>query len=160
MQNGINMAIKIIDIIHPESIELNTECKSKNAILEKLVELAAKTGKVTNTQEALKEVFERERIMSTGVGKGIALPHAKTIAVTESVGALITLKKPVDFDSIDNNPVNLVFLLLGKVNNVNTHLKLLSNISRMVNSESVRNSILHAENVNQILELFASSEEV
>ena len=106
-----------------------------------------------------KAVFEREKIMSTGVGKGLAIPHAKTKAVTENHAAFALLKEPLDFDSIDGEPVRLVFLLVGPESNNSQHIKLLSRISRLMNSGSFRETILNCTSTEEILNAFQDEEE-
>lgn len=152
------MSLKIKDILDINSIEIKLKLKNKEELLIKLVELANNSGKLSNFEKAKKEVFDREKVMSTGVGKGIALPHAKTNAVTNSIGAFVTLQEAIDFDSIDNIPVNIVFLLLGRENDVNSHLKLLSNVSRLMNSDSFRMRLLDAKDNNEVIEIFTNTE--
>lgn len=141
----------IANILHRDSISLNLSTDDKYSLLETLVHLAAKSGKVKDTESVIQKVIDREKLMSTGVGKGIALPHAKTDAVEDSVGALAILKEEIDFDSIDGKPVKLVFLLLGQESNVGNHLRLLSIISRILNNDSFRTKLINASNQDEIL---------
>lgn len=141
----------IANILHRDSISLNLSTDDKYSLLETLVHLAAKSGKVKDTDSVIQKVIDREKLMSTGVGKGIALPHAKTDAVEDSVGALAILKEEIDFDSIDGKPVKLVFLLLGQESNVGNHLRLLSIISRILNNDSFRTKLINASNQDEIL---------
>lgn len=152
--------INILDILQEKSIVLNHKCEEKEELLEFMVELAAKSGKITDIQTVKKEVFDRENVMSTGVGKSIALPHAKTSHITEAVGSFVLLQKPIDFESLDGKPVKLVFLLLGKENNVSNHLKLLSKISRLMNNDSFRNQLMNSTEIADVLELFAQANEM
>src|SRR3990172_517574 len=133
--------MNISEIINVNSININLIAENKKDLVEQMMKLAWKSGKVLDIEEALNEVFERENIMSTGVGKGIALPHAKTKAITDAVGALAILSVPIEYESLDEEPVNIVFLLLGMENNVGNHLRLLSKISRLLNNDSIREQI-------------------
>lgn len=151
--------MKISEIINVNSISLNLIAENKKDIIEQMMLLAWKSGKVLDIEEALKEVFEREKIMSTGVGKGIALPHAKTKAITDAIGALAILSVPIDYESLDEEPVNIVFLLLGMENNVGNHLRLLSKISRLLNNDIIREQIIQSKNAGSIMELLKSLEE-
>jgi len=146
--------MKISDILNVNSIKVNIHVDNKDDLLEIMVFLAEKSGKIIDRDEAKHEVFEREKIMSTGVGKGIALPHAKTNAITDTVGALVTLSEPVDYDALDNKPVNIVFLLLGLESNVGNHLILLSKISRLMNNDSFRGQLLECKKSDEVIELF------
>ena len=104
-------------------------------------------------------VLERERVMSTGVGKGLAIPHCKTKAVDQNYAAFAKLDRPLDFDSIDGDPVQIIFLLIGPEAKHSHHIRLLSRISRLMNSSSFREKILKSETTEVILEAFKEEEE-
>jgi mannitol/fructose-specific phosphotransferase system IIA component (Ntr-type) len=97
--------------------------------------------------------------MSTGVGKGFAIPHGKTNFVKEILAAFGKTKRDIDYQALDGQPVHLVFLLIGKDNLVSTHIKLLSRISRMMNKEDFRNKLLEAVSNEDILKIFEQEEE-
>ena len=109
-------------------------------------------------ESILVAVIEREAIMSTGVGKGLAIPHAKTNLVVSNHAVFAVLKEGIEFDSIDGIPVNMVFLLIGPSQNNSSHIKLLSRISRLMNSSTFRDKILECETSNEILEAFTEEE--
>ncbi|HPP39538.1 MAG TPA: PTS sugar transporter subunit IIA, partial [Candidatus Kapabacteria bacterium] len=89
----------------------------------------------------------------------ICLPHAKTEYIDGPVAAMATLKTPVDFHSLDGEPVNICFLLLGKENNIGMHLRLLSKISRFLNNDEFREKILNSKTPDEIINLFESVDE-
>lgn len=151
--------MKISEILTKKSIRINVEVKTKKDLLLQLLDLAKESGKISNPDNAAKEIFERERIMSTGVGKGIALPHAKTDAVEDSIGAIALLKKPIDYDSLDGMPVNIAFMLLGKEHNVGYHLRLLSKISRYLNNDNFREKLLNCKTEDEVFEAFIEIEQ-
>ncbi len=146
--------MKISEIMCKESLAVRYKATNKRECLEFLVEIAAKSGKIKDKEQALEEVFAREEVMSTGVGKGIAMPHAKTNAVESQIAACITLEEPIDFDALDGEPVDILFLLLGREDNVASHLRMLSKISRFMNNDSFRAQILSANSVQQLVEIF------
>ncbi len=152
--------MKITDILFKENIKLEHTANSKNQFLNDLIELIDKSGKLIDKDLALKDVNERESIMSTGVGKGIALPHAKTKSVNQSIAALIILKNPLNFDSLDGVPVKIAFMLLGPENNVSLHLRLLSKVSRLMNNDSFRNQLIECKRADDIIKLFDSIEDL
>lgn len=138
----------------------NYEADSKKELINALVDtLKDKVDSIDQLDDVRKAVFEREEIMSTGVGKGLAIPHAKTKAVSENHAAFALLKDPLDFDSIDKEPVRLVFLLVGPESRNSQHIKLLSRISRLMNSGSFREKILACNSKEEILEAFRMEEE-
>jgi fructose-specific phosphotransferase system IIA component len=151
--------MKINEIINIKSIVIDLEVESKADLLAKMVEFASYSGKVNDVNAVLKAVNEREKIMSTGVGKSIALPHAKTHNVSEAVGSLAILKEPLDYDSLDGEPVRIVFLLLGQETNVGYHLRVLSKISRLMNNDSFRFQLLDCRSSKEVLDIFNSMEE-
>ncbi len=152
------MDIKFSDLLQPESICLNIVAKDKEDALNQIIAVVAKTAAVSNPEELSNVIFEREKLMSTGIGNGVALPHGKTNVVSGSVAALATLSEPIDFDSLDDKPVSIILLLVGTEGNVSMHLRLLSRISRMVGSEQFRNSLLAAKSIEEVVDLFASYE--
>lgn len=132
--------------------------KTKEEILNEMVDLFKDDDRVLEIEEMRSAIHEREKIMSTGVGKGFAIPHAKTNSVTEIIAAFGRIENPVDFNALDNRPVNLVFLLVGKENLVGAHIKLLSRISRMMNKDEFRESLAEAKTAQEIFNLFDQEE--
>jgi fructose-specific phosphotransferase system IIA component len=153
------MDLRISDILDPAAVVLQLDATDKASALEHMVDLLAASGKVSDVNELKRVILEREKLMSTGIGNGVALPHGKTNVVNTSLAALATLKTPLDFDSLDDKPVQIILMLVGTEGNVGQHLRLLSRISRMIGSEAFRSSLLSARSVNDVLELFASYEE-
>ncbi len=133
---------------------------SKKELINALIDaIGKKLDDAEQLEEVRKAVFEREKIMSTGVGKGLAIPHAKTTAVGHNLAAFALLKEPLDFDSIDDEPVRLVFLLVGPQADNSQHIKLLSRISRLMNSGSFREKILSCTTAQELLDAFKDEEE-
>lgn len=151
--------MKVTEILSLDSIAPLVELHTKEEIIKYMVELAAKSGKVLDQEQALKDVMEREKVLSTGIGKGIALPHAKTNFVSDFCASLTTLVQPVDFDSLDMEPVNIVILILGPENQIAQHLKLLSKISKILNIEENRSKILSFQSSSDIWDFIAKVEE-
>jgi len=153
------MDIKIADILDPACICLNMETKDKVSALNQMVELLALNGKVHDRATLATVILDRERLMSTGIGNGVALPHGKTNVVDRSMAALATLRTPIDFDALDDKPVSIILLLVGTEGNVGVHLRLLSRISRMVGSEQFRTSLLNTKSVENVITLLGTHEE-
>lgn len=147
--------IKLSDILNKVSIKLNANIESKDELLSDLVKLAGITGNISDLEKALNDVKAREDVMSTGVGKGIAIPHAKTISISKTVAALVTLNNYVDYDSLDKKPVNIAFLLLSEPVNIGNHLRLLSQISKLLNNESLRDRILESKSEEEVLDIIS-----
>ena len=150
--------MNIYEILNRESISIGLKAEGKEELIDRLLDLAENSGKIDNHEEARKEIFARENIMSTGVGKGIALPHAKTKAVQDSVASMAIMPEPIDFEAVDGEPVDLAFLILGRENNVGTHLRLLSKISRLLNTENFRGELTNCKSEDEVLKLFEKVE--
>jgi len=151
--------MKISEILKEDIIEVQMSARDKNDIINKMVDLAEKSGNIIDLDEVRKCVFDRERLVSTGVGKGFAIPHGKSDYIKDVVAAFATLKEPVDFDSIDNEKVSFVFLLVGKDALLNIHIKLLSRISRLMNKDEFREKLNKAKTKKEILNLFKDEEQ-
>lgn len=150
--------MKLTDALSGDAIIVNFEGETKEAIFNAMIASMSASGKIVDADEVLRVVMERERLMSTGIGKGFALPHGKTNAVSDMAGAFMTLARPVDFQALDNQPVTCVFMLVGRENNVGTHLRLLSKISRIMNDDNFRRKAQSAATKEDILRLFELQE--
>lgn len=150
--------MKISDILSTDVIAVNLETADKEDAIRKVIDLAAKSGKILDKDKVSKTIFEREKLVSTGVGKGFAIPHGKTDAIEDVVAAFAITKEPIDFDSIDGEPVRFIFLLIGKENLLNTHIKLLSRISRLMNKDDFRERLLEAAAPEEVLAIFKEEE--
>jgi len=145
--------MKISDILSVCSISLNNVFEEKEDLLNYLVELANNSNKIIDVEQVRNAVFEREDVMSTGVGKGIAIPHAKTESINSTVAALVTLEEGIDYKSLDKKPVNIAILLLSEPVNIGNHLRMLSQISKLLNNESLRERIIDSKSNEQVIEI-------
>jgi fructose-specific phosphotransferase system IIA component len=150
--------MKISDILDETRILTNMEGDSKSDVINTLIDLVAVSPKVLDKERVKEAIFEREKIMSTGVGNGFAIPHGKTDSVSDIVAAFGVTKKPIDYEALDEQPVRLIFLLIGKGNMVGPHIKLLSRISRLMNKEEFRKKLLEAPSPKEVMEIFKTEE--
>ncbi|AFN73614.1 putative PTS IIA-like nitrogen-regulatory protein PtsN [Melioribacter roseus P3M-2] len=150
--------MKVSEILQPDKIIPSLKGRSKTAVINELVDLFKDDERVKDLEGVRESVHEREKIMSTGVGKGFAIPHAKSNGVNDIIAAFGKLDEPIDFQALDGQPVNLVFLLVGKENLVGPHIKLLSRISRMMNNEEFRENLSKARTAEEIYNLFVEEE--
>ncbi len=150
--------MKISDILTEDLVVAGLEARSKDEVIGAMVDLVSRSPKVLDKEKVRRAIFDRERIMSTGVGNGFAIPHGKTDAVTDIVAAFAVTAHPIDYQSLDEKPVQLVFLLVGKDNLVGPHIKLLSRISRLMNREDFRKRLLAPRSPKEILEMFRHEE--
>lgn len=151
--------MNLFSLLDTKSILSELEVENKNDLISKLVQTLAHKVDTSFLPEIEEAVFERESVMSTGVGKGLAIPHGKSKNIEDNYAAFAVLKQPLEFDSIDGQPVNMVFLLVGPDSKNSLHIKLLSRISRLMNSSSFRDKIVSCTNSQQILDAFKEEEE-
>jgi len=151
--------MKISEILSENIISVDMDAADKNDAINKVIDLANNSGKILDLEKVRTCVFEREKLVSTGVGKGFAIPHGKTDAISDITASFAVLKNEIDFDSIDLEPVKFVFLLVGKENLLNAHIKLLSRISRLMNKDDFRQRIAAAKSSAEVLEIFKEEEQ-
>ncbi|HET6568706.1 MAG TPA: PTS sugar transporter subunit IIA [Rhodothermales bacterium] len=149
---------EIYQLLTPETIRVGLPGRTKEEVINRLIDLLQGSPGVRDLEAVRKAVFEREAIMSTGVGKGLGLPHAKTAAVDDTVAAFAVTEQPIEFGSIDSKPVRLLFLLLGSEQAKSLHIKLLSRVSRLMNRDSFREQLLQAESAEDVLAAFSDGE--
>jgi fructose-specific phosphotransferase system IIA component len=150
--------MKISDILEERLVITHMPGSSKDDIINAMVELVSQSPKVLDKEKVRTAIFEREKIMSTGVGNGFAIPHGKTDAVSDIVAAFGITAAPINYQALDDKPVRLIFLLIGKDNLVGPHIKLLSRISRLMNKEEFRNRLLTLETPKDVVESFKQEE--
>ncbi len=150
--------MKITTILTEDLVKVNMPGSSKNDVINSIIDLASASKKIKDIEKVRQAIHDREKIMSTGVGKGFAIPHGKTDSVSDIVAAFAVTEEPIDYQSLDNEPVRLVFLLVGKDNLVGTHIKYLSRISRLMNKDEFRTKLLNAQTSKEIIEIFTEEE--
>ena len=131
-------------ILETGSISIADTASSKKRILEQAARLLAGSAEEPDTEQIFERLLERERLGSTGLAGGVALPHARVPGLKESRGAFLQLTKAVDFDALDDNPVDLVFALLVPENANEEHLQLLAKLAAMFNEEELRERLRKA----------------
>lgn len=152
--------MKIAEILHEQVVRTQLPGSTKTDIINAMIDMAATQERVLDKEKMREAIFEREKIMSTGVGSGFAIPHGKTDAVSDIVAAFAITAQPIDYQSLDDQPVRIVFLLVGRDNMVGPHIKLLSRISRLMNREEFRKRLLEAQSPAEVLEIFRQEEEM
>lgn len=150
--------MKISEVLTEEFVTPHLKGNSKAEVIDAMVELVSASEKVLDKEKVRDAILQREKIMSTGVGNGFAIPHGKTEAVSDIVAAFGITEKPIEYQSLDEHPVRLVFLLVGKDSMVGPHIKLLSRISRLMNKEEFRRKLLETKTAREILETFRQEE--
>lgn len=147
--------MEINDILESTSVLADLKISSKKQLLQ---ELAAAGSKLTgiDSQHIFETLLDREQLGSTGVGNGVAIPHGKIADMEKIVGVFAHLSKPVSFDAVDDQPVDIVFMLLAPEGSGADHLKALSRIARVLRNQSLLKSIRGAHDADAIYSLLTS----
>ena len=143
--------MKITDLLKRESVELSGTPESKGQAIDQMVELMAKGGNISDLQRYKEGVLKREEEGTTGIGEGIAIPHAKTDAVSVPGLAAMLVPQGVDYDALDGQPVHMIFLIAAPNTEDNVHLEVLSRLSMLLMDDEFRTNLLDAADVTEFL---------
>jgi len=141
--------MKILDVLPKDAILADLKAQDKKGILEELVEPISRLKEV-NREELVRVLMERERLGSTGIGSGIGIPHGKLKDLDGLVLGFGLSRKGVDFESMDNRPTHIFFLLVTPENSTGLHLKLLARISKILKHDQFRERLLKAADSEEI----------
>ncbi len=144
---------QITEFITVEAIDLDMKATNKTEAILELTKLLEKTGKLDSFDKTLEALKDREKLGSTGIGKGVAIPHAKTEFAKDLVIAFGVSKQGVNFNAVDDEKVNIFFAFASPLKNSQTYLKILARISRLIRNDDFREKLLSAKNPQEIIEL-------
>ena len=148
----------IADYIKVNTIDLNLESKNKSAIIKELYNNLKKTNLIKDEELGLNDIFAREEMGSTGIGRKIALPHAKTKAVDELIATFGISRNGIDYESLDNENVNIFFMFLCPEDKTQEYLKVLARISRLIRKDRFIDNLLKAGSNKEIIEIIRDEE--
>ena len=151
--------MKVFELLDEKFILTDFKSVEKDSVINELIDLYKGIDKVNDIEMVRTAILDREKIMSTGVGKGFAIPHGKTNAVNDVIAAFGKTTNDIDYDALDGKPVHLVFLLVGRDDMVSKHIKLLSRISRLMNKDEFRERLINANSKEEIINIFKEEEE-
>ena len=150
--------MKLAELIRINLIKYPLLASTKVEIIKELLSLLQENGILMDPEEMLTSIMEREKILSTGLGNGVAIPHCKTNSVEHFAIALGIHPQGVDFQSLDHKPAHIIFLLVGPDNKPGFHIRLLSRISRIISKEDVRRQILASQSAEEVFQIFQAEE--
>lgn len=148
--------MNITDILSPDYIACAATAVSKKRALEEISELIAGNNAPLSPNDIFDSLLSRERLGSTGIGHGVAIPHGRVHNVNKTIGAFIQLSNGIDFDAIDGNPVNLLFALLVPEESTDEHLKILALLAEMFSDEAFCQQLGNAASTNEIYNLLTN----
>ena len=153
--------MKIADLISSDAMSVDIKSKDKDGVLSELVDLLVSSGNIkkTDKNQILSKLKERETLGSTGIGKGIGIPHAKCPNLKKMAAVLAISRKGIDFKSLDGEPTYILFLLLAPAEAPGPHLKALAKISRLLDDKFVRDRLRSAKDKSEMLKIVKEEEQ-
>ena len=146
-------------LVNADNISFHDEATSKKRVIENLSRMLAANTSAATAEKIFQVLLERERLGSTGLGKGVAIPHARVPDLTHTVAAMLTLETPVEFEAADGKPIDIAFGLLVPEDDTEHHLQHLSRLVTLFRDEEVCSRIRQASNAEAIFELLLSIDE-
>lgn len=150
--------INLLDILSPACVKVPLAAANKRGVIEELVDMLASAGKVNDAQSLKDAVWTREQTRTTGIGLGLAIPHGKCAGMSGLAMAIGKPAEPMNFESIDGQPVKLIVLLASPPDRQSDHIQALARISRLMNMEEFRNKAYATTSSEELFELFRSQE--
>ncbi|NLC72049.1 MAG: PTS sugar transporter subunit IIA [Desulfuromonadaceae bacterium] len=151
--------MKISELLRTEAINSELKAKGKNEALAEMVDAMMKIQNGLDREEVIRVLLEREKLGSTGIGDGVAIPHGKLRGLKDLFISFGRSRGGVEFDSMDGKPVNLVFLLVAPEESVGVHLKTLARISKLLKNPAVRQRLVGASGSQEIYDIIVEEEE-
>ena len=152
--------MKLSDTLALDRVTLALSSTDKDGAIKELLDLLNRSAPLSDPEAVLKRILYEESIMSTGVGSGLGIPHARSDQVDGVVTALGISPEGIDYGSADGEPVRLVFLILSSVSAMPAYMSVLSRTSRIFDQEEMRNRVLAAESAEEIINLIRSQEPI
>lgn len=147
--------VKLAQIISDDLIK-DIDADNKSGAIDEMIAMISKSDKINDIVEFEQAILDREKILSTGIGLGVAVPHAKASHVSDFVVALGRCLEGIDFDSIDGKPVYLIFMIAGPEQQQKVYLKILAKISLIARNEDLKKRIMNAKNADEIFSLLSN----
>lgn len=150
--------MKILDLLKDVSIDVNATCSNKDEAIDTLVSLMAKQGNLNNQDVYKQGIYAREELSTTGIGEEIAIPHAQSEAVNAPGLAAMVVKDGVDYQSLDNQPAKLFFMIAVPKTGGNEHLQIIAMLSQMLMDTDFKDSLINAQSVEEFMDLINQKE--
>ena len=147
--------MRLSEVLAPQAVIAELQGRSKREVLRELVEVLP-----VNSEQALRALWERERLGSTAIGQGVAIPHARLQGLNRPLASFGRSQQGVDFESMDGQPVHLIFLIGTPLKEVNRYLKLLAGLSRLLRQAEVREALMSAQKPSEVREALMDAQQV
>jgi fructose-specific phosphotransferase system IIA component len=150
--------MRLRDLLDSSTVKVSMVATEKEEAIEELVDVLVRSGRVTDREGVITAIMNRERQQTTGIGSGVAVPHAKHESIKELTAALGVSKGGIEFDAIDDKPVRVVFLIMARVDDPGPHIQALAEIARLLQIPGFYRKMTEAESVADLLALIESEE--
>jgi PTS system nitrogen regulatory IIA component len=151
--------MRIAEFLTADVIKVGLRSTGKEQVINEMIDILVRTGKITDREAALKAIMEREVKQSTGIGRGVAIPHGKSPTITKLTGALGISQDGIEYDSLDGEPVQIVFMLLAEANNPGPHIEALAQVARLFQIPGFIEKLTRCQTVQEVLDVIAAGEE-
>jgi len=151
--------MKITDILNKRDVLTQLTAQDKKGVLEELVSILVENGRLMDREKSLQVLVEREKLGSTGIGDGVAIPHGKLSEINQIICSFGRSKAGIDFQAIDDKPSHLFFLLLAPENSAGEHLKALARLSRLLKDAHFKQRLMEAGTDEEIYRIIAEEDE-
>jgi fructose PTS system EIIA component len=148
----------LLNSLKKSNIIINAKSKNRWDLIEEIIDRAVKNKDIlfANKKNINNALIEREKSMSTGIGNGVAIPHCTTTTISETLILMAISKNDIDFDSIDNNPVRIIILLIVPKNKLSQHIKILANIAKIMSDSNLREKLLSIKTPEALIKALKS----
>lgn len=150
--------MRLLDLLDRDNVKVELEATDKEEAIAELIDLLARTGRISDRNGALDAVMVRENQQTTGIGGGVAVPHAKHKSIQKLTAALGVTRAGVDFDAADAKPVHVVFLILAREDAPGPHIQALAEIARLLQIPGFYRKLVEARNPDELLSVIAAEE--
>ena len=150
--------MRLRDLLDEPVVKVGLESRDKEECFEEMIDLLVRAGRISDRAAAIKALREREAKGSTGIGQGIAIPHANDASIKTMTAAMGTSPAGIEFDAIDDEPVHAVFLLLARMDNPGPHVRALAEISRLVQTPGLYRRLTEAKSPREVLDILDAEE--
>jgi PTS system nitrogen regulatory IIA component len=150
--------MRLTELVTAEVIKVPLKGTTKRIVIRELLELCCPLAGPNEIEPVFRSIMERERLMSSGIGHGIAMPHGFSTGVTEFAASLGVASKPIEFDAVDGRPVSIIFLVVSDDDHTGDKLKALARISRLLHNESFRVALATSRSADEAMQVIADEE--
>ncbi|MGB3087072.1 MAG: PTS sugar transporter subunit IIA [Phycisphaerae bacterium] len=150
--------MRLRDLLDEPVVKVGLESRDKEECFEEMIDLLVRAGRISDRAAALEALRRREAKGSTGIGQGIAIPHANDASIKAMTAAMATSPAGIEFDAIDDEPVHAVFLLLARMDDPGPHVRALAEISRLVQTPGLYRRLTEAKSPREVLDILDAEE--